>query len=91
MKIFISFKGHIICFNYFFKNLSILEGMRKAENLERKEQWSLPPRRAFFQGDEVVWMQVDFLHGDKFFQHFYLHIPRQLGTLVLSAEPALGT
>ena len=33
--------------------------------------------RAFFQGAAVVWMRVDFLHGDKFFQHFYLHVPSQ--------------
>ena len=58
-----------------------------------KEKSSYPfhQERTIFRGTAVVWMQVDFLHGDKFFQHFYLHILRQLGALVLSAEPALGT
>ena len=58
---------------------------------EEKSSDPFHRERAFFRGTAVVWMRVDFLHGDKFFQHFYLHVPRQSGASVLSAEPALGT
>ena len=77
--------------------LSLMRNIRKknkgsgGKECSRQKTWKQKSsdlfhrERTFFQGTAVVWV------WDKFFQHFYLHVPRQLGASVLSAEPALGT
>ena len=61
--------------------LSTTEPKKEKQKLNKQveQEKSSDPfhrERASFRGAAGVWMRVDFLHGDKFFQHFYLHVPR---------------
>ena len=70
----------------------LLEGRNAAGGQLGKKSAVIPAtHNMLLSEDPVVWMWVDYLYGDKFFHHFYLNFLRQLGALVLSAEPALGT
>ena len=72
--------------------LSLMRNIRKknkgsgGKECSRQKTWKekicdpFHREHTFIQGTSVAWMQVDFLHGDKFFQHFYLQVQRQSGT-----------